>query len=114
MHVKRIYPPTPPGTDLTRVEPLATVPSVTDKLGKSVMGYMDFVWYLEFDAEENTRSMLTRPMVVEGAGEVFAKTRGPHFLAALGDVVESPTLPELYDLFVSSAKDGPPKKRKGR
>lgn len=113
-HAKRIYPKVPPGTDLSTVEPLATLPSLTDKLGKSVMGYMDFVWYLEYDADEDTRFMLTRPQEVEGAGRIFAKTRGPRFLEALGPLVQNPDLATLYDLFTQTAQKGAVKKRRMR
>lgn len=102
-HAKFVYPPsrnTRQGTNQD-VEPTAVLPMLTQKLMKSVMGMVDYVWFLQYDPEEKARFMLTRP-----DGIYQAKTRGPYFAEALGPVVKNPTMPELYDLLVKSESQG--------
>jgi hypothetical protein len=79
------------------VEPLIVLPSMTQKVAESLMGYMDFVWYTFYDQEDDSYKVLTK-----SSGSYRAKTRGPHFQKALGDVVVQPTLKQVYDLYVSS------------
>jgi hypothetical protein len=89
------------------VDPIAVLPMLTQKLCKGVMGMVDFVWFMEYDPEENVRRMLTRP---DGIRQ--AKTRGPRFAKALGPIVINPTMPELYDLLVKSSAGKLPRKEK--
>jgi len=81
-------------------------PSLTNKLGTAVAGYMDFVWYLYVDAAEekdesgqamfvNHRYLLTQPY-----SNYLCKTRGEEFAEALGMVVQDPNLAEIYDLYL--------------
>lgn len=98
-HAKFVYPPsrnTRQGQNVD-VEPTAVLPMLTQKLMKSTMGLVDFVWYLQYDPESDTRVMLTRP-----DGIYQAKTRGRFFAKALGPVVRNPEMPKLYDLLVKS------------
>lgn len=84
------------------IEPIVVLPSMTQKVAESVMGYMDFVWYTFYDQEDGKHKMLTKT-----SGPYRAKTRGPFFQKALGDIVVNPTMPKLYKAFVeaeSSAK----------
>lgn len=74
----------------------AVKPSFTDKLGESVMGYVDAVWYM-YVTPDGVRHLLTRKR-----GVYEAKTRGIAFAAALGEVVDEPTIPELYETFLRS------------
>ncbi len=107
-HAKRVYPRMPEGTDLTKVQPIAVMPSFTQKLGESVMGYMDFVWCLEQDTEEPAKGEtkeVERFVVTTSKGLYRCKTRGPYFLEAIGDVVDNPYLPTLYDTFVRTARE---------
>lgn len=101
-HAKFVYPTsankdrkTP---ELQQVEPIAVLPSLTQKLCKGTMGLVDFVWFMEYQADEDKRMMLTRP---DGIRQ--SKTRGPLFAKALGPVVENPSMPDLYDLLVQSS-----------
>lgn len=107
-HAKFVYPPTGRGQQVTDKEPVAVLPMLSQKLCKTAMGQVDFVWFLEYqpehlDDEDNTvperRLMLTRP---DGIRQ--AKTRGPKFAEAMGPEVENPHLPTLYDIFLKSSK----------
>lgn len=79
------------------VEPLVVLPSMTQKVAESLMGYMDFVWYTFYDQEDDTYKVLTK-----SSGPYRAKTRGPHFQKALGDVVKQPSLADIYTLYVET------------
>lgn len=80
-------------------------PMLTTKLSQSVMGYVDFVWYLYqqevFDAEGKFER-IDRYMLTRDSGVYRAKTRGVKFSEALGGKVRNPNLPGLYDLFIKS------------
>lgn len=105
-HAKRMYPKMVEGADLSRAQPIAVMPSLTQKLMESVMGYVDFVWCLEEDTtqpEEGKKKQVDRFLVTTSRGIYRCKTRGPLFLEAIGDVVENPYLPDLYDTFVRTA-----------
>lgn len=99
-HLKRVYPKVPEGTDLKNIDPIAVVPSLSQKLMTTVMGYMDFVWALEVDEETGNRFLVTSPK-----GVYKCKTRGPNFYAAIGDVVKNPSLPRLFNTFVRTANE---------
>lgn len=110
-HAKFVYPPSTRGVPQDSVEPLAVLPMFTEKLGKAIMGYMDFVWYMEHDSETDERRILTR-----STGVYRAKTRGPRFLEAIGPVItlndsakKGPRLmmPEIYDMYVAAATGQP-------
>jgi hypothetical protein len=110
-HAKFVFPPSAAkqrtAPELQNVDPIAVLPMLTQKLCKGVMGMVDFVWFMEYDPEENVRRMLTRP---DGIRQ--AKTRGPRFAKALGPIVINPTMPELYDLLVKSSAGKLPRKEK--
>lgn len=78
---------------------LDVVPSFTDKLCTSVMGYCDFVWYMYQD-EEGKRHLLTQPK-----GVYRAKTRGVKFPVAIGPVVAEPNLAKLYAQLLKSESE---------
>lgn len=93
---------TRPGTNVLE----ESKPNLTEKLSNSVMGYMDFVWYL-YTADEQVpegegfrtethRYMLTRPM-----NNYAAKTRGSEFAEAIGPVVRDPNLASLMEVYQS-------------
>jgi len=89
----------PPGA--TDAATLAEVmPSLTTKLGDSLMGFVDFVWYLY--TEEDDKGKEVRKLLTRDHGVYRAKTRGIRFAEALGLVYEGPTIPDLYDLFLDS------------
>lgn len=97
---KESYPKTAGGEAQAKalgVEPLIVLPSLTQKVSTSVMGYMDFVWYTFYDQETQEYKLLTK-----NSGPYRAKTRGPLFQAALGDVIVQPSLRDIYDLFVKT------------
>lgn len=101
-HAKFVYPPSGnsrKAAELQQAEPVAVLPMLTQKLCKTVMGIVDYVWYLQYDPETDKRYMLTRP-----DGIYQAKTRGPKFQKLLGNIVENPTMPEVYDLLVKSLR----------
>lgn len=105
---KRTYPKVPEGADITNVEPVAVVPSLTAKLGESVMGYMDMVWYTYIEAGDGDTPPQFK-MLTQRSGPYFAKTRGIHFAAALGQVVSNPNMTDIYNLLVQSQKGAVPK-----
>lgn len=91
-----------PGTNVLE----ESKPDLTEKLSTSVMGYMDFVWYL-YTADEQVpegegfrtethRYMLTQPM-----NNYAAKTRGSEFAEAIGPVVRDPNLASLMGVYQS-------------
>lgn len=91
-----------PGTNVLE----ESKPDLTEKLSTSVMGYMDFVWYLytaddqvpegEGFRTETHRYMLTQPM-----NNYAAKTRGIEFAEAIGPVVRDPNLASLMEVYQS-------------
>lgn len=82
-------------------------PNMTDKLCTSVMGYMDFVWYLYTADEqipegdgfrtETHRYMLTQPM-----GGFAAKTRGAEFADRIGAVIKDPSMAEIMQEYINA------------
>lgn len=90
---KNIYPK---GTDNSNLEPIAVTPNFTEKLGESVMGYMDHVWYM-FRDEAGVPAILTREYK-----SYRGKTRGKFFNPALGLNVSNPNLAEIYEILIKS------------
>ncbi len=68
---------------------VATVPYLTEKLSASLMGYQDYVWYL--DVRDGKRVLLTQDKY-----PFKAKTRGHRFSQAIGSFVIEPNLADLY------------------
>lgn len=82
-------------------------PNLTDKLSTSVMGYMDFVWYLytadEMVGSEETgyyaethRYLLTQPM-----NNYAAKTRGAEFAKRIGAVIKDPNMVQIMSEYMN-------------
>lgn len=94
--VKKSYPPGAANAK-HEVAPNEIAPQFTAKLCESVMGYMDFVWYLYIDKKTGDRKLLT-----QAHGPVRAKTRGDKFAKAIGGTVENPSIPNLYDTFIAA------------
>lgn len=110
-HAKFVYPKTDsrnPAAALN-AEPLAVLPMLTQKLCKQTMGLVDYVWFLNYDAEGDKRQMLTRP-----DGIYQAKTRGQPYADLLGAIVDNPTMPMLYDALLQSRGGGTTTKKKRR
>lgn len=83
-----------------KVEVLEQRPAFTRGVGESVMGFVDFVWYMG-TSDEGVRYLVTQPTAV-----TRAKTRSPAFAEAIGKVVKNPNLPDLYNkLCECLAKD---------
>lgn len=79
-------------------------PSLTDKLCTSVMGYMDYVWYLYtqdvmIKTENGGYSYTERFMLTQPMNNFRAKTRGSQFAEAIGSVVQSPNLSTIMDIY---------------
>lgn len=79
---------------------LAVRPKFTDKLGTSIMGCFDYVWYMYID-NEGARCLLTQPSSI-----VQAKTRGEMFAPALGSVVKNPNMSEIFSLLIKTEGKG--------
>lgn len=79
---------------------VGVVPSFTDKLGTSVRGYMDFVWFLGEDSKKE------HFLLTSTKGAYYAKTRGVDFYNAIGQVVpcpiNEPVLANLYAKLVET------------
>lgn len=119
-HPKRVYERLPEGSTRTP-ELIEVVPFFTEKLGISVRGYADFVWYMYQEEEteeveegqEPPEPKLVRKLLTRDAGAYKAKTRGHQFSKALGRVVtladssetptrERPDLATIYDMLLES------------
>lgn len=87
------------GNDKMGPEPDSIHPSFTAKLGLGLRGLMDFVWYFYRETKEGTPTAFK--FLTQEYGAFKCKTRGEHFPAALG-VSSSLTLPEVYDLLLTS------------
>jgi hypothetical protein len=98
-HAKYVYPKTMSrNVRQEDLEPTVVLPWLTQKLCKSVMGMVDFVWYMRRSEEDSER----REMVTQTDGIIQAKTRGRFFAKRIGPVVENPRLPQLYDALVAA------------
>lgn len=86
-------------------------PNLTDKLCTSIMGYMDFVWYLYVAEEqvqgedgemygETHRYLLTQP-----AGGFAAKTRGSEFAQRIGALIRDPNMTQIMAQYMGEATD---------
>lgn len=108
---KFVYPPTQTNSRSgvpaeLRVDPLAVLPNLTNKLAKSLMGFVDFVWYAHYDTAAREHQIFTRP-----DGVIAAKTRGPKFARELGPKVtlnaRTMMLPQIYDILLKTAGGAP-------
>lgn len=82
----------------------SSMPSLTNKLCTSVMGYMDFVWYLypvdeqivngEEITTETHRYLLTQPY-----NNYAAKTRGADFAKRIGMTIRDPDMSEIMSVY---------------
>lgn len=126
---KTIMPPQPQGRQqsgslITSPErdPKSVDPLFTEKLGNAIKGYMDFVWYMYEDEDEDGEP--ARFLLTQRQGPFYAKTRGARFRKALGPVVQirdvegggsgaGMTLPEIFDLLMDTQgpKKTPAKKK---
>jgi hypothetical protein len=108
-HPKEVYPPNKKGPTET-ASPLSIRPMLTEKLSGLVMGYWDFVWYIEKTEDENGDE--ERWLYTHTDGTIKCKTRGRPFADALReqypDGVQNPSMPVLYDLFCTSQGVLPP------
>lgn len=82
----------------------ATLPNLTDKLCTAVMGYMDIVAYLytadEVIEENNTmRTVMHRYLLTQPLNNFAAKVRESDFAERLGQVIQDPTFPMIYQAF---------------
>lgn len=81
-------------------------PNLTEKLCTSIMGYMDFVWYLyvadeQIQEGDSFRSETHRYMLTQPMNSFAAKTRGSAFAEAIGPVVRDPNLAEIMAAYQS-------------
>lgn len=107
-HAKFIYPPNSDQIKTPNIEPREVRPSFSTSVANRLVGIFDFVHYLytadevvKLD-EETNQIVPHRYLLTRGMGPYQAKTRGPNFAVALGDIVVDPTMPMLYDLLIKS------------
>lgn len=82
----------------------ASVPNLTDKLCTAVMGYMDIVAYLytaDEVVEENgaVHTVMHRYLLTQPLNNFAAKVREAEFASRLGQVIQDPTFPMIYQAF---------------
>lgn len=97
---KPVYPRGNKGQPNENAQPIEILPSFTAKLAETAQGFMDFVWYMYQDGE-GKRCILT-----QNQGLYRAKTRGAAFSELITAKVENPTLPDLYEKFLTSEMPG--------
>lgn len=108
-HAKQVFPKGANNRPIPNAEPIAILPSLTAKLSESLLGFVDFVWYLHFDdgtREEGEDVEPSYNLLTRTQGLYYAKTRGPLFRRALGQYRKLPeqgALAEIYDIFLNSA-----------
>lgn len=106
-HAKFIYPA---GADQSNpnLQPREVRPSFSSTLSNRLTGVFDFVHFLyaadeEVKIDDDTTQIIPhRYLLTRSMGAYQAKTRGPSFATALGDVVVDPNLPMLYDLLMQT------------
>lgn len=82
-------------------------PNLTEKLCTSVMGYMDFVWYLytadeqEDDGMGNTYPETHRYLLTQPMNGFAAKTRGSDFASRIGAVIRDPDMSEIMQAYMT-------------
>jgi phage nucleotide-binding protein len=74
-------------------QPTKYFPGFAGKLGREIPGFMDVVGYLYTDTKEG---VVNRYLQVVGSRRVVAKDR----TSTLGDVIENPTLPSMWDAIL--------------
>lgn len=86
-------------------------PNLTDKLCTSIMGYMDFVWYLYVaeeqvdDGQGNMYGETHRYLLTQPAGGFAAKTRGSEFAQRIGALIRDPNMAEIMAQYMGEATD---------
>lgn len=88
--------------DPKKVNPVVTEigPYLTASVKESLMGYMDFVWFLYKDDKE------VRRLLTQEQGLYRAKTRHPEFAKLIGQKVENPNLADLYTKLLNLYNKG--------
>lgn len=88
----------------------STKPNLTEKLCSSVMGYMDFVWYL-YTADEqiddgngNFRYETHRYLLTQPTNGFVAKTRGSEFADRIGTLIKDPSMAEIMQEYMKTNK----------
>jgi phage nucleotide-binding protein len=78
-------------------QPTKYFPGFAGKLGREIPGFMDVVGYMYSD---NKEGVINRYMQVQGTRRVVAKDRTD----SLGDVIENPSLPMIWDMVVNGER----------
>lgn len=79
-------------------QPTKYFPGFSGKLAKEIPGFMDIVGYLTSDISNEVK---VRRLQLLGTRRIVAKDR----TAALGDIIENPTLPMLWDMIQNSERE---------
>jgi hypothetical protein len=74
-------------------QPTKYFPAFTGKMKTEIPGFMDIVGYLQPEVEPGS-GVIVRKLQVQGTRRVVAKDR----TSALGNMVENPTVPMIWDL----------------
>lgn len=82
---------------------LSVEPWLTSKLAQALMGYVDFVWYLNVGQDESKPALYKkRVMLTRDVGLYKGKTRGINFSNSIGEVVVEPNLATLYNVLLKT------------
>lgn len=73
---------------------VAIGPALTKALGESIIGFMDFVWYMYVDEKTGERCFLTKRR-----GPIYAKTRDDREHPAFPEILRGMTLPQVFEAF---------------
>lgn len=103
--------------DLGLIQPARIMPSFTEKLGTSVLGFLDFAFYLHVSPTkdgESQRELLTQPVGPfrfikcrnPRAAEVFGKGQPVAFAKGRPWIGDKPAMEFLYDGFRSGVANG--------
>lgn len=105
---KKVFEPKPKNADKDFQPDLIEVcPAFTSKLGTSIAGFVDHVWYMyegEPSEEDRKRDPNYKPryLLTSEKGVYKAKTRGHRFYNKIGQVVKDPNLATLYETLLTA------------
>jgi phage nucleotide-binding protein len=80
---------------------IEVAPSLTEQLGKTVMGAVDMVWYMWQPEPTKEGDLPPRKMLTTNSGIFCGKTRGVKFAEKIGPIVENPNLAELFNEYAA-------------
>lgn len=105
---KKVFEPKPKNADKDFQPDLIEVcPAFTSKLGTSIAGFLDHVWYMyegEPTEEETKKNPNYKPryLLTSVRGVYQAKTRGHRFYDKIGQTIKDPNIAKLWDTLLAA------------